>query len=201
MRKLFVALLAATFVLSPLHAALNPAAARETPAPKPAAPEAQGEKKPSWMKRMFGPSATPTPAPTPDPVVKRRPRPKATPATGVPPTVEKVPEKVTPAPGPRPKPAKSTSKKGTPPAADSTGADDATKFKAAKSLAQDDPHLKELKSKADGEVNEAEAHKALVNYNRALFQKIREIDPSVSDYAGKVEQSMTKRIGSEKGNE
>ena len=201
MRKLFVALLSATFVLSPLHAALNPAAARGTPAPKPAAPEEPAEKKPSWLKRNFGPRPTPTPAPTPEPAVKRRPRPKATPATGVPPTVEKVPEKVTPAPGPRPKTAKSTSKKGTPSAVDSTGADDATKFKAAKARAQEDAHLKDLKSKADGEVNEAEAHKALVAYNRALFQKIREIDPSVSDYAGKVEQSMTKRIGSEKGKE
>ena len=76
--------------------------------------------------------------------------------------------------------------------------DDATKFRAAKAHAMEDAHLKDLKSKADSEVNEAEAHKALLNYNRALFQKIREVDPSVSDYSGKVEQSMTKRIGNEK---
>jgi hypothetical protein len=75
------------------------------------------------------------------------------------------------------------------------------KFKAAKARALDDAHLKDLKSKADSELNESEAHKALMNYNRALFQKIREIDPSISGYAGKVEQSMTRRIGAEKGKE
>ena len=81
---------------------------------------------------------------------------------------------------------------------DTAGLDDATRFKNAKAKAQEDAHIKDLRSKADGEVNESEAHKALVNYNRALFQKIREVDPSVSDYAGKVEQAMTKRLGSEK---
>jgi hypothetical protein len=79
--------------------------------------------------------------------------------------------------------------------------DDPTKFKAAKAKAAEDPAIMDLKSKADSEVNEAEASKALAAYNRALFRKIREIDPSVSDYADKVEQSMTRRIGSEKGKE
>jgi hypothetical protein len=105
---------------------------------------------------------------------------------------------VTPAAGSRPK---STTKKGTANAGVSTGADDVAKFRAAKAQAQEDPKIKELKSRADSELNETDAHKALLNYNRALFQKIREVDPSVSDYSGKVEQSMTKRLGSEKGNE
>lgn len=79
--------------------------------------------------------------------------------------------------------------------------DDPAKFKAVKAKAMEDPEIKELKNKADGEVAEAEASKALVNYNRALFRKIREIEPSLGDYADRVEQSMSKRLGSEKGKE
>ena len=79
--------------------------------------------------------------------------------------------------------------------------DDPVKFRAAKLVAMEDPAIKDLKTKADSEVDEAEAQKALSAYNRALFRKIREVDPSVSDYADRVEQSMTKRIGAEKGKE
>lgn len=82
-----------------------------------------------------------------------------------------------------------------------TGEDNPIKFRAAKVVAMEDPTIKELKSKSDSEVNEDEAQKAVAAYNRALFKKIREIDPSVSEYADKVEQSMTKRIGAEKGKE
>ena len=92
-------------------------------------------------------------------------------------------------------------KKGTSAPVALNAGDDAVKFKIAKAQAMQDAHIKDLKGKADGEVDEAEAHKALLNYNRALFQKIREVDPSVSDYSGRVEQSMTKRIGAEKAKE
>ncbi len=201
MRKLSVAILVSTFALSPLEAALNPAAARQTPAPKPATTEAQPEKKLSWFQRLFGVRPAPTPAPTPAPVVKRRPRPKAKPATEASSTTEKVTATAKPATVPGPKTTKPSPKKGSLPPPTSTGGDDATRFRAAKARALEDPSLKDLKGKADSELNEAEAHKALLNYNRALFQKIREVDPSVSDYSGRVEQSMTKRIGSEKGKE
>jgi hypothetical protein len=84
------------------------------------------------------------------------------------------------------------------PAVIATPVDDATKFKDAKAKALQDAKVTDLKSKADGEVDEAAAAKALASYNRALFQKIREIDPSVSDYATKVEQALTKRVSGEK---
>jgi len=79
--------------------------------------------------------------------------------------------------------------------------DDPAKFKAVKGQAMEDPALLELKNKADSEVDEAGANKALMDYNRALFRKVREIEPSLTDYADRVEQSMTKRIGAEKGRE
>ena len=81
---------------------------------------------------------------------------------------------------------------------DVTGMDDAAKFKAVKAQAMQDPEVKDLKSKADGEVDDAAAQKALVAYNRALFRKIREIEPSVAAYSERVETSMTKRLSAEK---
>ena len=81
---------------------------------------------------------------------------------------------------------------------DTAGMDDSTKFKALKALAHEDAQVKELKAKADSAVSEADAHRASVAYNKALFQKIRELDPSVAPYSEKIEQAMMKRLNSEK---
>lgn len=213
MRKLFTALLLTSFVL-PLHAERTAAPPRYISVPEKAEPAKKSGDSRSFLQRIFGgrPTPTPAPAPTPAPVVKRRPKSKPAPSETTPDTSEKVTPKprpaattppttpVTPAPATtvKAKPGKGTAKKGAAVAADSTGLDDGTRFKNAKAKALEDAHIKELKGKADGEVNEAEARKALMNYNHALFQKIREVDPSVSDYAGRVEQSMTKRLGAEK---
>ena len=209
MRKIFAALLLTSLALPSVYGQAN-SALRPRPLPRSVAedderPQSQRSEKPrNFFQRLFGPLPTPTPAPTPPPVVKRipRPRPKPAPDTTKEP-VRKVGPKVSPtetvAPTTTVKPKTGKgAKKGAPVTAAMIAGDDATKFKAAKAKAMEDAHIKDLKSKADGEVNEAEAHKALLNYNRALFQKIREVDPTVSDYSGKVEQSMSKRIGSEK---
>ena len=82
---------------------------------------------------------------------------------------------------------------------DLSGMDDAAKFKAVKEKAMEDPEVKDLKSPADSEVDEAEAHKALTAYNHALFRKIRDIEPSLGDYSEKVEKAMNRRLGAEKG--
>lgn len=76
--------------------------------------------------------------------------------------------------------------------------DDATKFKTLKALALEDAQVKELKARADTAVDDADAHRASVAYNKALFQKIRELDPSVVPYAEKIEQAMMKRLNGEK---
>ncbi len=216
MRKLFAALILTSFVL-PLHAQRGAVPPRyvNVPPEKEAVAKKSGDSR-SFLQRMFGsrPTPTPTPAPTPAPAPVIRKRPKPTPAPDA--TTPDAPAKVTPktrpaatvtpltsvVPAPaatvKPKTGNGTVKKGTPVSTDPAGLDDVTKFRNAKSKALEDAHIKDLKGKADSEVNEAEAHKALMNYNKALFQKIREVDPSVGDYSGKVEQSMTKRIGSEK---
>ena len=219
MRKLFATLLLTSLAL-PLHAQRSNASSTGVP-PRPIAATAEKEEKPkaekagesrSLLRRIFGPRPTPppVPAPPPAPVAKKnvKPKPKTGPAEMPEEAIAKVtpkrpagtvPPPVTPptTAGVKPKAGKTPVKKGGPTSTDPAGLDDGTKFKTAKTKALEDAHIKDLKGKADSEVNEAEAHKALVNYNRALFQKIREIDPSVSDYAGKVEQSMTKRIGAE----
>jgi outer membrane biosynthesis protein TonB len=216
MRKLFAILLLTTLAL-PLHAQRFNAPSSQSAPPRPLIPSAEKAEKPkpertgdspSLLKRMFGARPTPTPPPTPEPEpeVKRRPKTKPKPAPDEMPTeaVAKAPKTptvpITPATTTKPKVGKGTAKRATPAGTSVTPEDDATKFKAAKARALEDERIKDLKTKADSEVNESEAHKALVNYNRALFQKIREIDPSVSEYAGKVEQSMTRRLGAEKTN-
>ncbi len=216
MRKLAAALILTSFTL-PLHSARPIASPGETAAPKAAAEKAAKPDKPaadspaksrSLFQRMFGskPKATPTPAPAPE--AKRRPKPKTKPAPNDMPVeaTTKAPVKPTPKPAETPETGTAASKtkankggvKKPVPAVVATPVDDATKFKDAKSKALQDAKITDLKSKADGEVDEAAAAKALSTYNRALFQKIREIDPSVGDYATKVEHALTKRVSGEK---
>jgi hypothetical protein len=175
---------------------------------------------PKPSPRIFGQRATPAPAPAPEPMVRQNPKPKPKPkttSTGEPaePVVKEVPkvaQQETPGdsvkgtapvvtPPPKSKTGKGSTKGNTSTGGSTAGTDERTRFRNAKAQAQEDGHLKELRSKADGEVNEAEANKALKEYNKALFQKIREVDPSVSGYSGKVEQSMSKRLSNEKAKE
>jgi hypothetical protein len=93
--------------------------------------------------------------------------------------------------GKKPAPAK-PEKPATPPV------DDAEKFKTVKATALEDPAIKELKAKADGAIGESEAHAASVAYNRALFRKVREIEPSLDGYVDKLETAMMKRLSGEK---
>ena len=195
MRQLIAALLISSITL-PLHAELTPARSGQPAQTKPATAVAKNVAKApderTFLQRLFGVRPKPTPTPTPAPEMKRRLKSR----------VKREPAEIPTETAPKvAKTGKGSSKRGTPTNTGVTAEDDMTKFKTAKAHALEDAHLRDLKIKADSELNESEAHKALLNYNRALFQKIREIDPTVSDYAGKVEQSMTRRIGAEKGKE
>jgi hypothetical protein len=199
-------------LVAPSEKAEKPEKAEKTEKPK---TEKSSDSRP-LLKRIFGPRATPAPeaTPTPAPTAKSKPKPK--------PATSEMPEEATakskpktnptaavPQPpvtpptttGTKPKVGKVTPKKGAPTSTDSVGPDDGTKFKAAKAKALEDAKIAELKSKADSEVDEAAAAKASAAYNHALFQKIREVDPSVSEYATKVEHALTKRFSAEKGKE
>jgi hypothetical protein len=193
MRTPLAALLFLSFALPPADA-LPPRKVLveedETPAAaQPAAPAKRG----SFLNRLFGPRPTPTPAPTPTPTPApvRRPKRKA-PAANVVAPGEKAAKPAVAAPTTKPKTPAPAPKR------DLSGMDDAAKFKAVKAEAAADPKIKELKAKADGALDATEADEALTAYNRALFRKIREIEPSVSGYAEKVESSLTKRLSAEK---
>ncbi len=67
-------------------------------------------------------------------------------------------------------------------------------FDQAKAKAAEDPQVKALKEKADGASTEEESKKALRAYNKALFDKIRKIDSSVSDRANRLEAAILKRL-------
>jgi hypothetical protein len=55
--------------------------------------------------------------------------------------------------------------------------------------------VKGLKDKADAATTEEESHTSLRAYNKALFEKIKKIDPSVGDYADQLEKAILKRLG------
>jgi hypothetical protein len=178
----------------------TPKPANATPAPKPTP----------------APKATPTPKPTPTP--KASPTPKATNVkSGKPPETTPKPEK--PAATPKPEKAPSTTPAPATPAATPTGKKGKTKpvateanatsepapevdpevkekarFETAKAKALEDAQIKGLKAKADGATTEEESKTALRNYNKALFQKIKKIDPSVSEWSDRMEAAILKRL-------
>lgn len=179
----------------------TPKPANATPTPKPAPT----------------PKATPTPKPTPTP--KASPTPKATNVKpGKPPEATPKPEK--PVATPKPEKAPSTTPSPTTPAATPTGkksgktkpvaaeanattepapevdpeVKEKARFETAKAKALEDTQIKSLKAKADGATTEEESKTALRNYNKALFQKIKKIDPSVSEWSDRMEAAILKRL-------
>jgi hypothetical protein len=214
MRKLLVIL----FITATL-----PAFAQTTPAPrggkKPVEATATPEPKKSFLGRIFGKptvKATPTPTPSPTPakpkpkIVKPKPTPTPappeTPATDTPQTPEPVAVQPVPAQPENTKPAKpdkkpvavppkiATTAKTKPEKPDVSALDDTAKYQAIKQVAAQDPEIVELRSKADSAIDEAEAKKTSIAYNRALFQKIRALEPSLDAYVDKLEQAVLKRL-------
>lgn len=165
---------AATKPKNTAAAAPKPKVLPSTPAPAP---------KRGVLSRIFGPKETPAPTPaptTPKPVVKpTRPRPPKPPETQDPQTVSTKPAK----------PPKTT---------EPAVLDDATKYKNARKVALEDEQIQELKSKADSALDEDEAHRASIAYNRALFRKIRQVEPSIDGYVDQLESAMMKRLNSER---
>jgi len=68
------------------------------------------------------------------------------------------------------------------------------RYEQAKAKANEDPQVKSLKAKADDATTDEESRKALRAYNKALFEKIRKIDSSVSERANQMEAAMMKRL-------
>ncbi|MDB6173585.1 MAG: hypothetical protein JWL59_2896 [Chthoniobacteraceae bacterium] len=68
------------------------------------------------------------------------------------------------------------------------------KLSEAKTKALEDPELRAIKSKADAALSDEESRKTLRIYNKALFSKIREIDPSIKERADRMEIAILKQL-------
>jgi hypothetical protein len=182
------------------------------PVPEIVAEPTPRPKKPSFFRKLFGgrkSKATPTPAPTPSPTPRRSVRkPAATPSPepGSTPKLDQTsavkidrPIKAADTPVKKigtTKPAVTEPRKPAiePPADADPDVKEKFRFEQAKIKAADDPQVKSLKAKADDASTDEESRKALRIYNKALFDKIRKIDSSVSERADRFEAAILKRL-------
>ena len=181
-------------------------------------------KKQGFWARVFGkkPAPTPVPAtPTPKPIKKKvvkkiRPqKPKIADATSTdttpgsdkmepgksseeatsPTKSEPVVKPPTPKSG-RTKPV-GEKVQNFPPSIDNaeTEAAEKQKYDQAKAKAAADPKVKELRGKADTAPSEEESRKALRAYNKEMFKRMKEIDPSIKEHVDRMEDAVMKRLG------
>ncbi len=71
------------------------------------------------------------------------------------------------------------------------------RYDEAKSRAQEDARVRELRQKADDATTEDEGRKALRAYNKALFQKMRSLEPAIKERADRMEAAVLKQLGAE----
>jgi hypothetical protein len=90
------------------------------------------------------------------------------------------------------------SKKAVPNAAASnpvpSDADEEERYEAIKAEAKADPRIRDLKEKADSAVGDDAARNAAIAYYRALFQRIRETDKTLTERADLAEEAMMRRL-------
>lgn len=84
-----------------------------------------------------------------------------------------------------------------PPSTDNADAEvvEKQKYDQAKAKAVADPKLQELRGKADLATSDEESRKALRAYNKAMFKRMKEIDPSITDHVDRMEAAVLKRLG------
>jgi hypothetical protein len=75
-------------------------------------------------------------------------------------------------------------------------ADQTKHFQAAKTKALEDKHVQELQAKADNATGD-DVKPASRRYYKALYEKMREIDPSVKDRIDRTEAASLRRVGTE----
>ncbi len=84
-----------------------------------------------------------------------------------------------------------------PPSTDNADAEviEKQKYDQAKAKAIADPKIQELRGKADLAPSEGESRKALREYNKAMFKRMKEIDPSIKDHVDRMEAAVMSRLG------
>ena len=164
------------------------------PTPKPATPKPKitVKKKPVSKPKIKVTDANPDPGETGSAKVETKP-----------PEVEKVPpvknDPVVKPPSGKTARTKSGGDKvqNFPPSPDTGDADaiDKQKYDQAKAKAAADPKIQELRGKADLAPSEDESRKALRVYNKAIFKRMKEIDPSIKDRVDRMEAAVMSRLG------
>lgn len=67
-------------------------------------------------------------------------------------------------------------------------------YEAVKAEAKADPHIRELKEKSDSALDDQAGRDAAIAYYRALFQRIRETDKSLTERANLAEEAVLRRF-------
>jgi hypothetical protein len=75
-------------------------------------------------------------------------------------------------------------------------AEETSRFQAAKTKALADQHIQELQTKADSATGD-EAKAATRHYYKALYEKMRDIDPALKDRIDQTEEATLKRVEQE----
>jgi len=75
-------------------------------------------------------------------------------------------------------------------------AEESSRFQAAKTKALQDQHLQDLQSKADSATGD-DAKAATRRYYRALYDKMRDIDPGLKDRIDRTEAASLRRVQQE----
>jgi hypothetical protein len=191
-----------------------------TPSPGPTPKPAKESKSKSWFSSLFkphgkkpspSPSATATPhkhrikteeeeaSPTPGVTIESTPTPESTPAATP-------AEEATPAPAhnpgtmssqvpfvPAPTPSEPVVETKSPAEIE---ADEESHFQAAKAKAMQDADILDLQSKADSATGD-DLQPAEKRYYRALYDKMRDIDPSIKDRIDRTEAATMRRVEAE----
>jgi hypothetical protein len=170
---------------------------------RPAEGSADASKKPGFIGRMFGKGKKEEPEAT-APAQKTSPKPpaKSAPANSPKnPGVEGASNAAERVPSVAPQKLKRGAKN-TPPAQHNKGDDEEgdpeelekKRYDQAKAKATEMPEILALKEKADNASSEEESRRALRNFNKALFAKMRQLDPSIKDRADRIEAAILKRL-------
>jgi hypothetical protein len=75
-------------------------------------------------------------------------------------------------------------------------AEETSHFQAAKTKALQDQHVQALQSKADAATGD-DAKAAMRRYYRALYEKMRDIDPTIKDRIDRTEEATLRRVEQE----
>jgi len=73
-------------------------------------------------------------------------------------------------------------------------ADEEERYETIKAEAKADPRIRDLKEKADSAVGDEAARNADIAYYRALFQRIRETDKTLTERADLAEEAIMRRL-------